>query len=314
MSGFLNAVSASFVLLLLMSVGYFMGHLGWMHAQEKKFLSSFLINIAVPCNCLVGILNNLERDSLAQAGTMLLSAYLGVTVNLLLGFALAVLLKMPRERWGVFVCMVGLSNTLFIGIPVCKQLFGDACMGYLMLYYLANTTYVQSVAILLVERSGTAGRSSISAAGLLRSVFTKPPILAVLFSVALLLLGLRPPEPVMSFASYISGCVSPLALLYCGFIIYELGLRNVRLMRGLPTMLVMRLGVAPVICWCFCRLFHVEGLAMNVFLVESALPVVSQVTVMAGAYGADEQYAATGATLSTLCSFFTIPILMLILG
>ena len=49
-------------------------------------------------------------------------------------------------------------------------------------------------------------------------------------------------------------------------------------------------------------------------MVESALPVVSQVTVLAGAFGADERYAATGACLSTLGSFITIPVLMLVLG
>jgi len=48
--------------------------------------------------------------------------------------------------------------------------------------------------------------------------------------------------------------------------------------------------------------------------VESALPVVSQVTVMAGAYGADEEYAATGACLSILGCFVTLPVLMLIIG
>ena len=64
----------------------------------------------------------------------------------------------------------------------------------------------------------------------------------------------------------------------------------------------------------FCHLFGMSGLPMDVFIVESALPVVSQVTVMAGAYGADEKYAATGAALSTLCSFISIPILMLVLG
>ena len=53
---------------------------------------------------------------------------------------------------------------------------------------------------------------------------------------------------------------------------------------------------------------------MQVFVVESALPVVSQVTVLAGAFGADERYAATGACLSTLGSFITIPVLMLVLG
>mgnify|MGYP000734148088 CR=1 FL=1 len=105
-----------------------------------------------------------------------------------------------------------------------------------------------------------------------------------------------------------------MALIYCGFIVYEVGLKSLRLMPGLPTMLILRLAVAPVICYVFCLLFGVTGLARDVFLVESALPVVSQVTVMAGAYGADEKYAATGAALSTLCSFISIPILMLVLG
>ena len=44
------------------------------------------------------------------------------------------------------------------------------------------------------------------------------------------------------------------------------------------------------------------------------MPVVSQVSVMAGAYGADEEYAASGACLSILGCFITLPVLMLILG
>ena len=76
MTGFFNALSASLVLLMLMSVGYFMGVLGWMTAQEKKFVSKYIVNIAVPCNCVVGLMNNLSHDQLAQAGVMLVSALL----------------------------------------------------------------------------------------------------------------------------------------------------------------------------------------------------------------------------------------------
>ena len=130
----------------------------------------------------------------------------------------------------------------------------------------------------------------------------------------MLLLGLRLPGPVMKFAGYISDSVSPLALIYCGFIVYEVGLKNLRLLRGLPLMLAIRLVLSPVICFACCTLFGMEGLALRVFVVESALPVVSQVTVMAGAFGADEQYAAVGSCLSILGSFLTIPLLMLILG
>ena len=314
MAGFFNALSACLVLMMIMSVGYFMGMGGWMTAAEKKFLSKYIVNIAVPCNCIVGLLNNLDRSSLAQAGVMLLAAVVSVTSSLLVSALGASLLRLPRERWGVFVAMAGLSNTLFIGIPVCMQLFGEVSMPYLMIYYLGHTSFLQSVGVMLIERAGTQAGQGGSVSGFLKDMFTKPPILSVIAAIAMLLLGLRLPGPVMKFAGYISDSVSPLALIYCGFIVYEVGLKNLRLLRGLPLMLAIRLVLSPVICFACCTLFGMEGLALRVFVVESALPVVSQVTVMAGAYGADEEYAATGACLSILGCFVSLPILMLVLG
>ena len=216
------------------------------------------------------------------------------------------------------MCIRDRSNTLFIGLPLSTQLFGDVCVPYVMIYYLANTIFTQSVILMLVERSGTASHSR-GIKGFLKDVFTKPPILTVIASVLMLIVGFRPPEVFMSFAKYISGSVSPLALIYCGFIIYELGLSNLRpsqlrQMKGLPTMLAARLVISPLICAGMCRLFGITGLAYQVFVVESALPVVSQVTVMAGDFGADDKYAATGATLSTLACFITIPVLMVLMG
>ena len=314
MSEFFSALSASFVLLMIMAVGYLLGHLGWVGPAEKKFISRFIVNIAVPCNCITGLLNNLDHDSLVQAGVMVLSNALGLAAIMLVSALAAAALRLPKERWGVFVVMAGLSNTLFIGLPVSTQLFGDVCIPYVMMYYLPNTFLLQSVGFLLIERSGTKGGGPKSPRAFLKSIFWKPPIVTVLACIALLLLDLRLPGPMMTWAEYISGTVSPLALIYCGIIVYELGLKNLRLMRGLPSVVLLRLGAAPVICWCFCQLFQISGLAMSVFIVESALPVVSQAPVLAGAFGADERYAATGAVLTTLCSFLSIPILMVVLG
>ena len=314
MSGFFNALSASLILMALMSVGFFMGWRGWMGPSEKKFLSKYIVNIAVPCTCITGLLSNLSHDMLVQAGFMLIAAVLGMAITLLLAAGLAQLLHLPRSCWGVFVVMTGLSNTLFIGLPVCTQLFGDKCLPYVMIYYLGNTSFLQSLGIMLIQRSGTAEGTRTTVLGFFKNLLSKPPILGVIFSILMLVLDLQLPAVVMKFAGYIGDTVSPLALIYCGYIIWEVGLKNLRLLPGLPTMLVVRLGVAPVICWGICHLFGVIGLAMQVFVVESALPVVSQVPVLSGAFGADEQYAATGACLSTLASFISIPILMLLIG
>ena len=207
MVGFFNALSACLVLLMIMSVGYFMGAAGWMTAKEKKFVSKYIVNIAVPCNCIVGLLNNLDRDSLFQAGAMVLAGVVSVLACMLLSAGLALLLRLPQARWGVFVAMAGFSNTLFIGIPVCTQLFGEASMPYIMLYYISHTTFMQSVGVILVERAGTRVGEKSGLRGFLKDIFSKPPILSVLFSILLLLLKLRPPETLMRFASYISGSV-----------------------------------------------------------------------------------------------------------
>ena len=314
MAGFFNALSACFVLLMIMSVGYLMGRLGWMTQREKSFVSKYIVNIAVPCNCVVGLLDNLDREGIVQAAGMMAAGVASVILTVLVSATVATLLRLPHERWGVFVAMAGFSNTLFIGIPVCTQLFGDVSMPYIMLYYIGHTSLMQSVGMMLLERAGSKAGQKGSFLQFYKDVFLKPPILSVAFSIVLLALGWKLPPVLMRFADYISGSVSPLALIYCGFIVYEVGLKNLRFAQGLPAMLAVRLVVAPVISLACCSLFGMEGLALQVFVVESALPVVSQVTVMAGKFGADEKYAATGATLSTLGSFVTIPILMVLLG
>ena len=110
MAGFFNALSACLVLLMLMSVGYFMGVGGWMTAAEKKFLSKYIVNIAVPCNCVVGLLNNLDRDSLAQASLMVTAGVISVAVDLLASALVASLLRLPRERWGEVPALLALTE------------------------------------------------------------------------------------------------------------------------------------------------------------------------------------------------------------
>lgn len=314
MAEFFNALSAVFVIFLILALGYWLGHVGWLTASEKKFISKYVVNIAVPINCVTGVLKNFTRAELFDAGKMVLVAAIVVGLSLLLSAGVGKLLRLPRNRWGVFVAMAGISNTMFIGMPVTNQLFGPVSLPYMMMYYLFSTIYTQTAAVMLCEHAGTkasAGRPSV--AGVLKDLFKKPPILGVAAAFGFLLLDVQPPKVLMSAAGYIANTVTPLALIYSGFILYEVGLKKLRFLPGLPTMLMIRLVVAPAICYGVCLLLGVTGLARSVFVVMAGLPVVSQITVLAGAYGADEQYSAIGSSLSLIGMFITLPIMMMVL-
>ena len=117
----------------------------------------------------------------------------------------------------------------------------------------------------------------------------------------------------MSYAKYINNTVTPLALLLTGCIIHEIGLRSLRLTPTLGVMMVFRFVISPALGAALCALLGIGGLVRSVYVVELAMPVVTQTVVAAAEYGADEQLAAQGAAISTLACFVVTPVLMLIL-
>ena len=310
MESFLHAVASVTIILLLTATGYFCAAMGWMSPQAKRFISKFTMSVAIPCMCVYGLTTNLTHELLAGSLGFLLVPLLSTVGAFLLSLLVGRLLKLPRKRLGVFMMMCSVSNAIFIGLPMCTELFGEACTPYVMLYYLVNTSFVQLVGLSLVRWSGEGGGFDKR---MIKKFLTTPAVIGVLVSFVLVFTGIRLPSLVMSYCKYMNNLVTPLALLLTGYIIYEIGLKNLKLDRDLAIMLLFRFLLVPGVSFALCELFGVAGLGRSVLLVETAMPVVTQTVVAAADYGADEQFAAQGAALSTLACFVVIPVLMLIL-
>lgn len=310
MTSFFNAVSSVLLIFLLTSVGYLCAAKGWMGQETKAFISKLLMNIAIPCMCIYGLTTNLTRDAISSSGALLLVPFLVCTVSVLLALAIGKLMKLPRKRLGIFVMMCSLSNAIFVGYAMCSILFGESCTPYVMLFYLVNTSFVQIVGIPSVIWSG---ESSSSSRNMPLKFLRSPAVLSVFVAFALILANVSLPPIVVSFTRYLNNIVTPLALILTGHIIYEIGLKNLRIDSSLCVVMLFRFLLSPVLAIALCAVFGVTGLARSVIVVECAMPVVTQTVVAASEYHADAQYAAQGAALTTLVCFFVIPVLMLLL-
>ena len=310
MATFLHAVASVTVILLLTATGWVCGRMGWMTAQTKTFLSKFLLSMAVPCMSIYSLRNNLTREMLSDSPELLAVPYIGIGLLFVLTYLLARALHIPKKRRGVFMVICAMSNTLFIGYAMCTELFGDVCIPYVMFYWFASTCYTQTVAMWLIRRSGEADDGARKhPLAFLRS----PTVLGVLTGTALVMLDVHLPSFLMSYLKYMNSVVSPMALILTGYIIYEMGWDKLRLDRDLTVSMLCRFLLGPSVILMFCTVFGVEGLARSTYLVQASMPVVTQTVVAAAQYGADEQFAARGAAVSTLASFVVIPVLMLIL-
>ena len=230
----------------------------------------------------------------------------------LLSFAAAKLLRLPRKSLGVFMMMASLSNCVFIGYAMCSELFGSVCTPYVMLYYLVSTSFTQLVGLSLIRWSGESEAHVPLRRTALKFIKT-PTVIGILIGFVLVFGDIQLPSLIASYTRYMNDIVTPLALLLTGQIIHEIGLSRLRLDRTQGVMMLFRFLIGPGLCMLLCMLLGVDGLARSVFVVEAAMPVVTQTVVASAEYGADEKLAAQGAALSTLACFVVIPVLMLLL-
>lgn len=310
MQEFLRSVEAVSVILLLTATGYFCAAMGWFKAKSKAFVSKFLMSIAAPSMCVYGLRTHLTQELLSEAGAMLLIPLICISTCFLLSYLVGKLLKLPRRTFGVFMMMCGLSNTFFIGYPMCTALFGDVCIPYLMTYYVVSTSFTQAVGTSLVRWSGETEPFSLK---MLLRFFRMPTMIGIVVGILIVAFDIQLPELVMSYGEQMSHLVTPLALLVTGEIIHEIGLRKIHIDKCVAIVLSFRFLFAPFLCFSLCRAFGVSGLANSVFVIQSAMPTVSQTVIAASEYGADESLAAQGAAVTTIASFAVIPILMVIL-
>ena len=124
LQSFLNSIESVALILLLTATGYFCAYKGWFSSEAKAFLSKFIMMIAVPFMCIYSLRYRLTRDMLLSAGSSLLVPFISIGLLFILSYFVGhYLLRLPRKSLGVFIMMCSLSNTLFIGYPMCTILF-----------------------------------------------------------------------------------------------------------------------------------------------------------------------------------------------
>ncbi len=312
MEGFFDSISAVVLILLMTAAGYLCGAVGWMTRENKRFLVRYIIDLAMPCMVVTNLMGVVTRDMLKQAGVLLLVPLCAILLTFFLTLLLARVLKVERKKLGVFVAMSCVSNSIFIGYPMCVNLFGQDSVFYVLCYFLINTSFFQIVGVGMLNYSGQSENAVPDLKSVIKGI-VKPPVCAIFICVLLILLDVKLPSLAMRFASYMSATVTPMALVFTGFVIYDHGLKNLKPDRSLCAMMLLRFVASPLLCILFCAVFHVEGLARSVLVIEHAMPVMTQVIVLSADCGADEDYAAVGTALSTLACFAVVPILMLLI-
>lgn len=310
MAVFIRSVSGVLIILVMIGLGYVLSRRGWFDDQAPKLIARLVTQIALPAYMISTITAKFSAETLRKT----LPDLRFPIVSMLIMFGLSIIafhaFRINPKHRGLFESMFLNSNTVFVGLPVNEALFGPKSLPFVLVYYMANTTFFWTLGVYLIQRDGQ-GAAKFDLKQTLQKIFS-PPLLGFILGVLLVLLDIQLPGWIMQDFQYIGGLTIPLSMIFIGTAIAGAGLQNVHVDRDSLGILLGRFIVAPVLMGLLVLPTSMPILMKQVFILQAAMPVMTNAPVVAKLYRADADYAAIMVTETTLLSLVVIPILMVI--
>ena len=309
---FLRSISGILVILGMILVGFVIGEKGWFDDKSRGLLAKLVIQVALPCYMLYTITQRFTAADLLKMLPALRFPALSMVILLGVATGVARIFAVRQDRRGLFISMFFNSNTIFVGLPINQALFGDASIPYVLIYYMCNTTFFWTLGTYLIQRDGE-GEAQFDLKTSLKKVFS-PPLMGFLLGLVMVMLQIKLPAFLASDLQYLGNLTTPLSMIFIGLSVSHVGVKQLVLGKDQLLILLGRFLVAPLLMASIVYWLPLPSLMKQVFIIQSAMPVMTNAPVVARLYGADSDYAAVMVTETTLATMVVIPILMLLMA
>lgn len=277
---------------------FMLAGLGWLWAKrgrpfQVETVSLLATNIGTPC-LVLNVMLAAEIDR-AMLGTMILASAAALATFMAASALALRLLKLPVRS---FVTSLTFPNAGNAGLSLSLFAYGQPGLALGILFF--------AVASL---GNWTIGQAVLAGRGQLREVLRSPMIYAILAGILGNWAEIHPPLWIMRSLQVAGGIAIPLMLLTLGVSLATLKVQDLR--NGL-ILSVLRLGLGIAVGFGLATLIGLEGAARGVFIVQCAMPVAVVNYVFAVRYNREPAAVASLVVLSTLLSFASLPVLMLL--
>ena len=302
------------VVFALVLMGYILSWKGMFDKNLMGVFSNLVLTIALPFNMFLNIIERFTRDEFLSLFKGMLLPALSIIITFGISWVYARLTNVEITSCGVFKTMFTASNTIFMGLPINLAIFGEVSVPYVLLYYICNTTFFWTVGIYLISgdsQDPTIEQVKMEPLGVIKLLLS-PAMLGFIIGLIWMLLGI-PEIPVLTkFATHLSNLTTPISMFVIGMIIYQTGIKNLRMTKDTFGVLLGRYLISPLVVIVLSWFIHVPDMMLKVFIIQSAMPAQNTMPVLAERYGADAEFATTTQAYTFILYLFIIPILIAI--
>ncbi len=277
--------------------GFICNKIGIFDETSDKYFSNFLLKITLPAAIIASAAGqNLENK---------LSAFivLGLATGIfIITPLLGILFQKIFKSDDMYKLMLTYPNLGFMGFPIVKALYGETGLFFASLFMIVFNLSIFSYGISVVQKG-----TRLSLKKLLN-----PGIAAAIMAIIIFVFSIPVPIVLENFLSKIGGITSPLAMVTIGSTLAEVHFRSLFKEKFLFFFSFCKLVVWPCIIWFLLHFIIQDPVILGVCVILTSLPVAGNVTMFAITYNGNRSLAVKGTCMSTILSFLTIPVYMIL--
>ncbi|MDX1743885.1 MAG: AEC family transporter [Ruegeria sp.] len=276
---------------ILAGIGFAWVKLGFEY--RLQFVTRFAMTLAVPSLIFVALMKtdipggDLSRFTLAT-----------VAANLAMAAVFWMIARGLRLEQRTYLSPLIFGNTGNLGLPLCLFAFGQAGLGYAVIFLSTTALFSFTYGIYLVAGKGAFGK-----------VVREPIVWATLLGALFLWRGWETPVFLTNTLDLLGQMAVPMMLITLGVAVARLSTHRLDQAIWLS---LLKLAVCFVLGWAVALVFKLDAVAFGVLVLQACTPVAVTSYLLAERFEADSDAVAGMVMVSTALSIGAMPLILAI--
>ncbi len=301
-----------FVLIILAGMACRRFRIGGIDADSlRQGINVMVLNIFLPALCIKTLYtSSIDIEALLIPATAAVTTFSALAIGIAVYSLLGRMMHFTPQEKGVLIISAAFGNVTYLGLPVLTGLYGPGAAKYALFYDLLATTPIlwlagASVAAHYGENRKMNLRESV------RAIITLPPIWGIACGIALNLSAISLPASLLRTLEMLGSLVVPLMIFSIGL---ALTLPKVSHAYAIIPAVIIKMAVSPLISFTAGQSLGLQGQALSSVLIEGAMPTMVLSLLIAARFRLDVSLSAFIILVTTILSFFTLPVAVHIIG
>jgi len=284
--------------------------------EIKNSIATIVFNITLPALIISSVSHvELNREILFNSLLVFIASHIGIVLLYITGKVSRKVLRIEGKKGNIHVIHTMLGNVAFLGYPLFSALFpGGEGLLYAVIFHLTQDIYIWTVGVFEFNNTGNLKfKESLKH-------LVNPNTISFAIGILMLIFGIKFPDYLYNPVAGLGKTTIYLAMLYIGAVLArnpmitafkkpEIYLLIFNKMLLIPFVLLLLINAASLILG-----LQIGNIAKTVVVMQTAMPCMAMVVVLAKKFGSDDIHATENLFLSTILSLATLPLLYFLIN